>query len=230
MRPSSPKKSRSSVTKVDRSSPSKNGNVGSFEEINPLQEIQSLQFQLGERDVEIERMKTTLMALNEKLAVVNDVKMDIEDHKKYFATSEQERAKLQDILVETSESVKQEAIKNKDKQEELIAEIERLQSQLRVQEAKFDSTVQSHQSAMEQLNKKHYDELQEKVRQIEFKEKEWSERWRDREEAHSTQLLVNSKLHAQEVAALNEKFNAELKKLDAEKTQRERDQLAKLKE
>jgi len=39
-------------------------------------ENQNLQFSLGERDVEIERMKTTLIALNEKLAVTEDIRLD----------------------------------------------------------------------------------------------------------------------------------------------------------
>jgi len=49
---------------------------------------------LGERDVEIERMKITLIALNEKLAVTNDIRLDADQHKEYLATSEAERNKL----------------------------------------------------------------------------------------------------------------------------------------
>lgn len=86
---------------------------------------------MGERDVEIERMKTTLLALNEKLTVVNDVKQDIVEHQQYFQESEAQRAKLQNILVDTSNKVQDEAVKNNDKQEELIREIERLQEELR---------------------------------------------------------------------------------------------------
>ena len=60
-------------------------------------------------------MKTTLLALNEKLTVVNDVKQDIIEHQQYFQESEVQRAKLQDILVDTSNKVKDEAVKNEDK-------------------------------------------------------------------------------------------------------------------
>ena len=43
--------------------------------ISTLQnENQSLQFALGERDVEIERMKTTLEALNGKLVLISDMR------------------------------------------------------------------------------------------------------------------------------------------------------------
>ena len=64
MRPSSPKKS--SPGRRNQHSPSKSNIQDDY--LNGLQgENQNLQFQIGERDVEIERMKTTLMALNEKL-------------------------------------------------------------------------------------------------------------------------------------------------------------------
>jgi len=59
-------------------------------------ENQNLQFSLGERDVEIERMRITLIALNEKLAVTTDIRLDSEQQKEYLATSEAERKKLQD--------------------------------------------------------------------------------------------------------------------------------------
>ena len=36
-------------------------------------EVQKLQFTVGDRDVEIERMKTTLIALNGKLSRLEDV-------------------------------------------------------------------------------------------------------------------------------------------------------------
>ena len=91
MKSASPKK-RAGTAKNRPGSPSKSM-MGAYDH-DVQHELQALQFQLGERDVEIERMKTTLTALNEKLAVVNDVKQDIEDHKAYFKQSEEERGKL----------------------------------------------------------------------------------------------------------------------------------------
>jgi hypothetical protein len=55
---------------------------------------ETLQFQLGERDVECERMKTTLFALNEKLAVMEDVFKDIVEHKGFLKKSEETRNEL----------------------------------------------------------------------------------------------------------------------------------------
>lgn len=51
------------------SSPSPSRASYLVDDFNSLQaEIQKLQFTVGERDVEIERMKTTLIALNGKLS------------------------------------------------------------------------------------------------------------------------------------------------------------------
>ena len=44
--------------------------------------------------MEIERMKITFEAINGKLAVANDVKLDLDQHREYLNTSEGERKKL----------------------------------------------------------------------------------------------------------------------------------------
>ena len=49
-----------------------------------VEEIKNLQFTVGDRDVEIERMKTTLIALNHKLASLQDIQKEVEDHKMYL--------------------------------------------------------------------------------------------------------------------------------------------------
>ena len=43
----------------------------------------------------MERMKTTLFALSDKVVVINDIKKDCEEHKGYFLISEAKRAELQ---------------------------------------------------------------------------------------------------------------------------------------
>ena len=68
-------------------------------------EVQSLTFQLGEADVEIERMKITLIALNEKVAVTNDIRLDCDQQKEYFATSEDKRKDLQDKIDEQCQKI-----------------------------------------------------------------------------------------------------------------------------
>ena len=54
-------------------------------DIEALQmENQNLQFALGDRDIEIERMKTTLFALNEKINVYSDIRNDADSNKAYL--------------------------------------------------------------------------------------------------------------------------------------------------
>ena len=89
MQRTSPNKSRVSTAKhspnksmrMSTSSPTK----AAFADIDALQtENQNLQFALGDRDIEIERMKTTLYALNERVNVQNDIRDDIESQKAYL--------------------------------------------------------------------------------------------------------------------------------------------------
>lgn len=55
---------------------------------------QELEFALGERDVEIDRLKTTLVSLNEKLTVLADAKSDATDFRGNFGDSENKRGEL----------------------------------------------------------------------------------------------------------------------------------------
>ena len=52
-------------------------------------ENQQLQMNLGEKDIEIERMQTTLTALNGKLTELSDIRIDIDAHKEYLQKSEE---------------------------------------------------------------------------------------------------------------------------------------------
>ena len=69
------------------------------------EENQTLQFSLGERDVEIERLKTTLVALNEKLVVTNDIKDQLDEFTESYNKSEVKRGELQVHMVKTSETI-----------------------------------------------------------------------------------------------------------------------------
>lgn len=127
MRPSSPKKS--SPGKRNMHSPSKSNIQDDY--LNGLQgENQNLQFQIGERDVEIERMKTTLMALNEKLQVLTDIKQDIDDHKEYIRNSEDKRNELQSYIKQTGEKIVVDTKNHSDQHQEHIDEIDRLRNEI----------------------------------------------------------------------------------------------------
>jgi len=64
-------------------------------------------------------MKITLIALNEKLAVTNDIKLDLDQHKGYLAESEDRRAGLQQNIDESIQNIR-EAQSDNDAQHEKL--------------------------------------------------------------------------------------------------------------
>ena len=57
---------------------------------------------LTEKDVEIDHLRTTQFALNEKVEVINDMKQDVITHKTLFDNSESKRGELQVHIKQTS--------------------------------------------------------------------------------------------------------------------------------
>ena len=78
----------SSVTTLRSSSPLKASRDVDETMMSMQQDNTMLQMQMGEKDVEMERMTTTLTALNGKLTVLNDIRSDIDQHKEYLENSE----------------------------------------------------------------------------------------------------------------------------------------------
>ena len=115
-------------------------------------ENQGLQFQLGERDVEIERMKITLIALNEKLSVTNDIRLDCDQFKTYHTTSETERNALQVQIDECCENIKKAQLGNDEQHQKLRDEIEKLQNLLEEQKKYQQKRENDHLDFVEKLN------------------------------------------------------------------------------
>ena len=67
-----------SVTTLRSSSPLKASRDADDALMSMQQDNSMLQMQMGEKDVEMERMTTTLTALNGKLAVLTDIRNDID--------------------------------------------------------------------------------------------------------------------------------------------------------
>jgi trehalose/maltose hydrolase-like predicted phosphorylase len=88
-----------------------------------------LSMQVSEKEIEIERLKTTVFALNGKCEIVNDHLADVQQANKRFQESEEARAKLQNHMVETSQKVQVDSSAHKTYQDELISEIKSLQEQ-----------------------------------------------------------------------------------------------------
>ena len=57
---------------------------------------------LSEKEVEIDHLKTTIVALTENMEVVTDLKKDVQVHKDLFKHSEEKRTELQVHITETS--------------------------------------------------------------------------------------------------------------------------------
>jgi len=99
MKPASPKKVRNSASRAQSTrqrSPDSPGRAHELEEVlvSLQAENQQLQFDIGDRDVEMERMKITLFALNERVAMVAALKQDGDEQRTYLATSEYKRNDL----------------------------------------------------------------------------------------------------------------------------------------
>ena len=75
-------------------------------------------------------MKTTLVALNEKLAVTNDIKQDADDHNEYLGNSEAQRQNLQQQMEQTAQKILQDAAANAEQHKKLEDAIADLMAQL----------------------------------------------------------------------------------------------------
>lgn len=126
----SPKKTRP-TTASPKKSPRKASVAEQAEVEQLLEEIKNLQFTVGDRDVEIERMKTTLIALNHKLAALQDIQKEVEDHKVYLKKSEEQRGGQQEHMVQVSHKITIDTQSHLSKHEELLSTIEELQQQIR---------------------------------------------------------------------------------------------------
>lgn len=69
-------------------------------DVNFNQEFRELQVTLGEKDIEIERMKATLVALTKKLNLVNDIRDSNQADRDALEQSETRRNELQKQLGE----------------------------------------------------------------------------------------------------------------------------------
>lgn len=81
---------------------------------------------LSEKEVEIEHLRTTIVALNEKAEVLEDMRKDVFALKELLRGSETHRYELQQQLIETSRKVQEDTFTHQEYQQRLIADNERL--------------------------------------------------------------------------------------------------------
>ncbi len=68
---------------------------------------------LSEKEVEIEHLKTTVVALSQKIELMKDLEKDVENHQVLSQNHKQKRVEMQNYLLETSNKIAQEASDNK---------------------------------------------------------------------------------------------------------------------
>ena len=86
-----------------------------------------MSMQVSEKEIEIERLKTTVASLNHKCAIVDDHLADVLNARNDFGDSEVQRVKLQEHIVQVSVDVKEDTETKKRYEEGLINQINQLQ-------------------------------------------------------------------------------------------------------
>ena len=147
---SSPKKSRTGAASPQKQSTARGVPQAEVEVLH--EEVKNLQFQLGDRDTEIERMKTTLIALNHKLAALSDVQKEIDEHKTYFKNSEDQRGGLQTHIVELSQKIKIDSETHEAKHDQSLSEIEKLREEIQALKRQLAEEAEKHRGEVEGIN------------------------------------------------------------------------------
>ena len=80
-----------------------------------------MSMQISDKEIEIERLKTTVVALNGKCANTEDQLEDVKNATNRFVDSEHNRTKLQEDIIITATNVQQNSEEHKLYQSELIA-------------------------------------------------------------------------------------------------------------
>ena len=89
-----------------------------------------LQLLCKEKDIEAEHKLNTLIALNEKLEVFNDLQKDVKENKEFVRQSEQARETMQAQITDTANKIKEDTEIKQKYQESLSENINQLQEEL----------------------------------------------------------------------------------------------------
>ena len=118
-----------------------------------------LQLALKERDVELEHKLNTLIALNEKLSVFNDLQKDVAENQKIFRESEAAREELQATLTRTAIQVKEDTDLKEKYQNSLLQEISQLKDDLQAEKVEAARVKKVHIDEVETVRRECADEV-----------------------------------------------------------------------
>ena len=152
-------------------SPKKKSTVGLDSETNFQDLVHQLQMGLSEKDIEIERLKITVVSLNTKCSVVEDHIEDLKNTTERLDQSEAQRENLQNHIVEAAVKIENDNQSHTDYQQELTNEIEALKRQLQQQKQEQFEMEQQKDKEIEQVRQKLTAEMNE-VRNTLLAEKE----------------------------------------------------------
>ena len=198
-----------------------------------------LQLQLKKKEQELEHKLNTLIALNEKLQVFNDIKKDLAENKQIVRQSEDARGKLQITIKQTAQKLKEDTEMKEKFQESLQSKINELMQEIQQCEQQAHHTAQIHLDQLNEQDKKHHDEMLKRNKEYAdlrdkfvAREQEWLKQKGETEEAFAAdlnqkadeaeqldkwyreQLEAEMERNRQEVADLERHYNQQFDKQD----------------
>ena len=120
---------------------------------------------LSEKEVEIEHLRTQIVALSEKAEVLADMRTDVSAHRQMLRSSEDHRLQLQTVFTETSERVRQDTVAHQEYQQRLINDNESLRSELNEARQQMGSREQEHLQRVEEQSRANHVKLDALTRQ-----------------------------------------------------------------
>ena len=191
-------------------------------------QVAELQLLCKEKDVEAEHKLNTLIALNEKLEVFNDLKKDVTENKEFVRQSEEARRGLQVQINVTAEKLAEDTNIKQKYQESLSANIKSLQEEIQEQERAKAKQQQDHLAARNAQESRHQDQLNECNKTIadlkdahNKREQEWNQTRTDDENRHNeqrnaknTEMEALDKKYREDLQAEKDRHHRELKNAD----------------
>ena len=150
----SPAKSRASgAESPSQASPSRAHFLQSYgdQSIDPNE----LRHKILELANENEHDKNMLIAVNVKLQVFNDMKLDVNQQKAMFQNSETERAKLQQEIRNMAQKALADADEHEKQRNQLIEENQNLRDTIQKMKTEKAQTQQAHRTELNNLNAAH---------------------------------------------------------------------------
>ena len=188
------------------------------------------QFNVAERDVEIERMKITLDGLNSQLVNAKDYQAEGVTYHTQFVSSEQTRTTvLQVHMEETAKKILVDTDAHNQKHEAATRNADQLQQTIRDMEKLAAETRQAHLTEVNNLNVKHASEIDQKLKEAKITADTHTTDVHRREKDNLDNVSRITKEHADLLTRRDSDHQTELRELDALKIRRERDHLDAMK-